>query len=68
MVVSGGLKFCTTELGVERIDGRPPRENDQLNLIDTPGFDNTIETDFAILSKIATWLKDSYVVLEFDKP
>ena len=44
---------------MERIDGRPPRENDRLNLIDTPGFDDTIETDFAILTTIATWLKDS---------
>jgi hypothetical protein len=62
------LKSCTTELGVEKIDGRPPRENDQLNLIDTPGFNDTIETDFAILTKIATWLKDSYVVLKVYKP
>ena len=52
---------------MERIDGRPPRENDRLNLIDTPGFDDTIETDFAILTTIATWLKDSYVVLKVYK-
>ena len=61
------MKSCTTGLGVEKIDGRPPRENDRLNLIDTPGFDDTIETDFAILTTIATWLKDSCVVLQVYK-
>ena len=57
------MKSCTTELCVETID----IGNHRLNLVDTPGFGDTIETDFAILSKIATWLKDSYVVLEANK-
>jgi hypothetical protein len=68
MVVSGGLKSCTAEVNVATMVGGPPHGNYQLNLIDTPGFDDTIETDFAILTKIATWLKDSYVVLEVYKP
>jgi hypothetical protein len=68
MVVGLRLEPCTTELGVETIDGHPPRESSRLNLIDTPGFDGTIERDFAIMTKIATWLKDSYVVLKVYKP
>lgn len=64
MTVSGGLKSCTTEPNVATIDGRPPPENYRLNLIDTPGFDDTIDTDFAILKKIASWLENSYVALK----
>jgi len=64
MVVSGGLKSCTTEPDVATIDQYSPPDNYRLNLIDTPGFDDTIETDFAILKKISTWLEKSYVVLE----
>jgi hypothetical protein len=67
MLVSAGLKSCTTEPNVATMDGDPPPENYQLNLIDTPGFDDTNETDLAILTKIATWLKNSYVVHEVYK-
>ena len=64
MVVSGGLKSCTTEPDVATIDQHSPPDNYRLNLIDTPGFDDTIEADFAILKKIATCLEKLYVVLE----
>ena len=56
MVVSGGLKSCTTEPDVATIQHSRP-DNYRLNLIDTPGFDDTIEGDFATLKKIATWLE-----------
>ena len=62
MQVGGGLKSCTTELGfagVERPEGRPFLEDCRLTLVDTPGFDGTEESDFAVLEKIARWLKDS---------
>ena len=64
MVVSAGLKSCTFEPNVATMDGDAPPENYCLNLIDTPGFDDTIETDLKILTKIATWLKNSYVIHE----
>ena len=63
MLVAGGLKSCTIEPHVATIDQHPPLESYRLNLIDTPGFDDTIETTFTILKKIATCLEKSYVML-----
>ena len=67
MVVGPGLASCTTELElgyIESIEGHPLLKDYRIVLIDTPGFDDTYKTDFAILEKIANWLKDSCVVLD----
>ena len=67
MVVGRGLASCTTELAfgyIETIEGHPLLKEYRIVLIDTPGFDDTYKTDFAILEKIANWLKDSCVVLD----
>jgi GTPase Era involved in 16S rRNA processing len=70
MVVGRRLESCTTELGlgyIETIEGHPLLKEYRIVLIDTPGFDDTHKTDFAILEKIATWLENSYAVLKFYK-
>ena len=62
MEVGRDLKSCTTELGFGRVEQReahPFLEGYQLTLVDTPGFDGSSETDFTILEKISTWLKES---------
>ena len=66
MAVGRSLASHTSELGfgsIETIEGHPLLQEYRVVLIDTPGFDDTHETDFAILTKIATWLKNSYVAL-----
>jgi len=63
MQVGRGLQSCTIELAfgsIEKIEGHPLLQGYRIVLIDTPGFDDTYKTDFVILSKIATWLKNSY--------
>jgi len=63
MVVGRDLQSCTSELGfgyVETIAGYPELRGYRIVLVDTPGFDDTHEVDFAILERIATWLKESY--------
>ena len=70
MAVGRSLASHTSELGfgyIETIKGHPLLRDYRLVLIDTPGFDDTLKTDVAILTKIATWLKDSYVTLGFYK-
>ncbi|KDR79477.1 hypothetical protein GALMADRAFT_208830 [Galerina marginata CBS 339.88] len=59
MRVGRDLASCTAELGLAYVksDRYPER---QIVLVDTPGFDDTHELDFAILEKIAIWLKKSY--------
>ena len=67
MLVGRRLESCTTELGfgyIETIERQPLLKEYRIVLIDTPGFDDTHKTDFAILTKIATWLENSYVLLE----
>ena len=67
MVVGRSLASCTADLHfgyIEKIEGHPLLQEYRIVLIDTPGFDDTYKTDFAILEKIANWLKDSCVVLE----
>ena len=54
--VSGGLRSCTTtvQFGVAfNLDGR------RVRLIDTPGFDDTTQSDTDILAKIAAFLANS---------
>jgi len=66
MAVGRSLASHTNELGfgcIETIEGHPLLQEYRIVLIDTPGFGHTHQTDFAILTKIATWLKDSYAVL-----
>ena len=66
MGVGRGLASHTSELGfgyIETIEGHPLLQEYRIVLIDTPGFDDTHKADFAILTEIATWLKDSYVTL-----
>ncbi|KAF8905759.1 P-loop containing nucleoside triphosphate hydrolase protein [Gymnopilus junonius] len=63
MEVGTDLRSCTTELGfgyMENIQGHPLLDKHPIVLVDTPGFDDTFETDFTILEKIAEWLKNSY--------
>jgi len=70
MGVGRSLASHTSELGfgrIETIEGHPLLQEYRIVLIDTPGFDDTHKTDFAILTKIATWLKDSYVTLAIYK-
>jgi len=72
MRVGRGLQSCTIDLAfgsIEKIEGHPLLQEYRIVLIDTPGFDDTYKTDFAILSKIATWLENSYVVTsKYTKP
>jgi GTPase Era involved in 16S rRNA processing len=70
MKVGQGLASCTTKLEfgyIETIEGHLFLQEYRIVLIDTPGFDDTHKTDFAILENIATWLKDWYVVPEGSK-
>ena len=64
MRVGNDLKSCTSELGfgyMEDRSWRTPLDKHRIVLIDTPGFDDTYETDFVILERIANWLKEAYV-------
>ena len=70
MIVGRSLASCTTDLHfgyIEKIEGHPLLQEYRIVLIDTPGFDDTYKTDFAILEKIANWLKDSCVVINVYK-
>ena len=70
MKVGRSLASCTTDLDfgyIETIEGHALLQDYRIVLVDTPGFDDTYKTDFAILEKIANWLKDSWVVLTFIK-
>jgi len=70
MVVGRSLASCTIELDfgyIETIEGHPLLQDYRIVLIDTPGFDDTYKSDFAILEKIANWLKDSCVLLDVYK-
>ena len=53
LVVGSDLDSCTAEIafaGEFTLDGRP------VILVDTPGFDDTTESDLEILRKIAAFL------------
>lgn len=55
--VGDGLESCTTKVQISR-----PFElnNRHVELIDTPGFDDTTKSDADILNMIATYLCDTY--------
>ncbi|PPQ96072.1 hypothetical protein CVT26_004704 [Gymnopilus dilepis] len=63
MVVGETLKSQTVELEAVQLDMTPYAKllgNYQIVIVDTPGFDDTLKSDVAILKKIAEWLKESY--------
>ncbi|GLB39691.1 putative 50S ribosome-binding GTPase [Lyophyllum shimeji] len=65
MPVGHKLTSCTTLLDcavVEPLDIRLPSglENCRVIMVDTPGFDDTYESDISILRRIADWLEQSH--------
>ena len=64
MVVGETLKSQTADLEAVELDMTPYSNllgNYQIIIVDTPGFDDTLKSDVAILKKIAEWLKESFV-------
>ncbi|KDR82107.1 hypothetical protein GALMADRAFT_45528, partial [Galerina marginata CBS 339.88] len=63
MKVGNKLKSCTSDLAPTsiRFPGFPSLEPFELVIVDTPGFDDTFETDEEILRRIAEYLKDAHM-------
>ncbi|KAH7925385.1 hypothetical protein BV22DRAFT_437408 [Leucogyrophana mollusca] len=59
MVVGHDLKSCTESLQHVIVD-YPKDPSRRVVFVDTPGFDDTYESDFEILRRIAVWLAQSY--------
>ncbi|KAL2829143.1 ankyrin repeat-containing domain protein [Aspergillus pseudoustus] len=55
---SDGLRMDTTSIGVYAYDTIDTLQT--IYLIDTPGFDDTYQTDSEVLGEIARWLEASY--------
>ena len=49
----------TQKVRAIRIKAEVPGSNEEIVLVDTPGFDDTYRTDLEILEMIAAWLKDT---------
>ncbi|EKM78811.1 hypothetical protein AGABI1DRAFT_13598, partial [Agaricus bisporus var. burnettii JB137-S8] len=52
------LGSCTEE--VRAVPCRHPSKDEDIVLVDTPGFDDTYKSDAEILEQIAKWLADTY--------
>ena len=64
MEVNHGLKSCTKGIGVALCTLPSTHQvwpNRRLVLVDTPGFDDTDQTETEILRKISIWLADASV-------
>jgi hypothetical protein len=59
MTVNHGLRSCTKEIGIAPFTLPSTHKvwpNRRLVLVDTPGFDDTDQTEFEILRKVSVWL------------
>jgi len=54
------LRSVTQNVRAIRIKVAIPGSNEEIVLVDTPGFDDTHRSDLEILEMIADWLKDTY--------
>ena len=64
MEVNHGLRSCTEEMGVALYQLPSTHRawpNRRLVLVDTPGFDDTDQTETEILRKVSIWLADASV-------
>jgi len=57
-IVGHTFESCTKDLEVFSYKDQTGR---RVVVVDTPGFDDDVESEFEILQRIAKWLKKSYV-------
>ena len=50
----------TQKVRAIRIKAEVPGSNEEIVLVDTPGFGDTDKVNFQTLEMIAAWLKDAY--------
>ncbi|RXW20949.1 hypothetical protein EST38_g4905 [Candolleomyces aberdarensis] len=63
MKVNHGLESCTRQMAFHIIwlpEDHPALPKRRLVLVDTPGFDDTTESEHEILRRICIWLADTY--------
>ncbi|THU96283.1 hypothetical protein K435DRAFT_593531, partial [Dendrothele bispora CBS 962.96] len=61
--VGHNLTSCTTNVTPVILPNNPKNSNSEsprIIILDTPGFDDTVESDVEILRRIADWLANSY--------
>ncbi|KAH7914570.1 P-loop containing nucleoside triphosphate hydrolase protein [Hygrophoropsis aurantiaca] len=59
MTVGHDLKACTAQLH-HVVVNHPAHPETRIVFVDTPGFDDTFESDYEILRRISVWLAQSY--------
>lgn len=60
------MESCTTEINVVKLDGVFPLDLD-IVFLDTPGFDDTLNSDVETLDTLAKWLNKTWVsVVRYD--
>ncbi|KAG2023956.1 TKL/TKL-ccin protein kinase [Coprinopsis cinerea AmutBmut pab1-1] len=58
---SAAITSCTTEVKAYSLSGRPAgSDSRRVVLVDTPGFNDSHESELEILRRVAAWLSDAY--------